>query len=104
MHAILFCGIGRRIAITLAIQERRSEIQYLRMQNQLHRKICNNASIIQFKDHIRTIHTHYCSRNKVDVPKSKWPSMSTKFQLLSLTSVQVQLKVDVNTSQVYDSS
>ena len=33
MHGILFCGIGRRIAIALAIQKRRSEIQYLHMQN-----------------------------------------------------------------------
>ena len=33
MHGILFCGIGRRIAIALAIQECRTEIQYLRMQN-----------------------------------------------------------------------
>ena len=28
-----FCEIGRRIAIALAIQKRRSEIQYLHMQN-----------------------------------------------------------------------
>ena len=33
MHGILFCRFGRWIAIALAIQERRSEIQYLRMQN-----------------------------------------------------------------------
>ena len=76
----------------------------------LYRKICNSTSIIQFEDHVRTIHTNYCEyvessrRNIVDIPNSKWPSMSTKFKALSLTSVQVQLKVDVNTSQVYDSS